>query len=480
MGISQAPRFTSVYFLGRGLKEAGVFVIAADVIKLFGGKVMDILFWFGGWPAAGLLVLAGLYLTVRSGFLPQRRFVTVFGLTLGSLLGSRRRRRSTAAAGEISPFQALTTALAATVGTGNIAGVATAITLGGPGAVFWLWVSAFFGMTTKFAEITLAVRFRIRNPGKTYIGGPMYTLKHGLDRRGLGLAYAFFGAFAAFGIGNMVQANSVAAVMKTAFGVAPLRTGIILAFLVALVILGGIRRIGKITETLVPVMALFYIGGSLVVLILCHQNIGPALAEIVGSAFTGRAAVGGFAGAGVLQSIRYGVTRGVFSNEAGLGSASIAHSAAITDHPVRQGLWGIVEVFIVSYVICTLTALVLLVTGSWSGSLEGASMTSAAFNSVLPVAGNFIVAASLVLFAFSTLLSWSYYGEQCFEYILGGGRHFYRLLWTIATVVGAIGGLRSVWALADSMNALMAVPNLIGLLGLNGLFLKLNREFWKK
>ena len=454
-------------------------IISADTIKVIVVKILTILYWFGGWPAAALLVMAGFYLTLRSGFMPQRRLLTVFRLTLGSLFRTGRRRRP-ASAGVISPFQALTTALAATVGTGNIAGVATAITLGGPGAIFWMWISAFFGMTTKFAEITLAVRFRIRFSGKDYNGGPMYTLKYGMGRPGLGQAYAFFGASAAFGIGNMVQANSVAAVMKTAFGITPLHTGIILALLVALVILGGIRRIGIITEKLVPLMAFLYIGGALGVLILCYRDIGPALAEIIKCAFTGRAAAGGFAGAGVLHSIRYGITRGVFSNEAGLGSASIAHSAAVTDHPVRQGLWGIVEVFIVSYIICTLTALVLLVTGAWTGTLEGASMTSAAFNSVLPGIGNFIVAVALVLFAFSTLLSWSYYGEQCFEYILGGGRYFYRLLWTMGIIVGALGGLRSIWALADSLNALMAVPNLIGVLGLNGLFLQLTREFWKK
>ncbi len=442
------------------------------------GNIPALLYWFGGWPAAILLLLAGIFLTLRSRFLPQRSLPAIFRLTLGSIFKPGRDRR--AAAGIISPFQALTTALAATVGTGNIAGVATAITLGGPGAIFWLWVSALFGMTTKFAEIVLAVRYRIRTPDKRYAGGPMYTLKYGMNRPGLGLAYAFFGATAAFGIGNMVQANSVADVLKTAFGITPLHTGIALALLVALVTLGGIRRIGKFTEKLVPLMALIYVGGSLALLIICRRNIGAALAEIIVSAFNGRAAAGGFAGAGVLQSIRYGITRGVFSNEAGLGSASIAHSAAITDHPVRQGLWGIVEVFIVSYVICTLTAMVILVTGAWRGSLEGASMTSAAFNSVLPAAGNIIVAVSLVLFAFSTLLSWSYYGEQCFEYMLGGGRFYYRLLWTVGIVVGALGGLRSLWALADSLNALMALPNIIGLLGLNGLFLKLNGEFWRK
>ena len=442
-----------------------------------GGKILSLLFNLGGWPAAALLLAAGFYLTMRSGFVPLRRFFTIFRLTLGSLFRPRQ-EQVPAAAGDISPFQALTTALAATVGTGNIAGVATAITLGGPGSIFWLWVSAFFGMTTKFAEVILAVRFRVTRSDAAFAGGPMYTLKQGLGSATLGLIYAFFGAIAAFGIGNLVQANSVASVLNTAFGTPPLQTGILLALLVALVILGGIRRIGRITEKLVPLMALLYVGGSLAVLIICHRQIGPALLEIISGAFTGRAAVGGFAGAGVLQAIRYGVIRGVFSNEAGLGSASIAHAVAETDHPVRQGLWGIVEVFIVSYVICTMTALVVLVTGAWKGSLEGASMTAAAFNTVLPLTGNFIVSTALVLFAFSTLLSWSYYGEQCFEYMIGGGRFLYRLLWTVGIVVGALGGLRPIWALADSLNALMILPNLIGLLGMSGLLVRLNREFW--
>ena len=439
---------------------------------------MALLHWFGGWPAALLLVSAGIFLSLRSGFVPLRRFFPLLRLTLGSFFRSKEAGEP-AAAGDISPFQALTTALAATVGTGNIAGVATAITLGGPGAIFWMWVSAFFGMTTKFAEIVLAVKFRVAKNG-AFAGGPMYTLQRGLGSPGLGLAYAFFGAVAAFGIGNLVQANSVAGVLNTAFEIPPLHTGILLALLVALVVLGGIRRIGKITETLVPLMALLYVGGSLVVLLICYRQVGPALVEIVRSAFTGRAAVGGFAGAGVLQALRYGVIRGVFSNEAGLGSASIAHAVAVTDHPVRQGLWGIVEVFIVSYIICTLTALVVLVTGAWKGALEGASMTAAAFNSVLPLWGNFIVSTALILFAFSTLLSWSYYGEQCFEYIFKGGRFFYRLLWTAGIIVGALGGLRPVWALADSLNALMVIPNLVGLLGMSGLLAKLNREFWLK
>ncbi len=437
----------------------------------------DALHWFGGGPLAVVLILAGLYLTLSIGFLPVRRFAAIFRLTLGTLFkrGERQARE-----GEISPFQALTTALAATVGTGNIAGVATAITLGGPGAIFWMWVSAFFGMTTKFFEIVVAVRYRRSSPTGGVAGGPMYALRDGLGKPYLGFLFALFGAAAAFGIGNLVQANSLADAVQVTFGVPPLITGLVLAALVAVVILGGIRRIGTITEKVVPAMALFYVGGALAILFLNHQAVPAAFSEILRGAFTGRAAVGGFAGAGVLQAMRFGITRGVFSNEAGLGSASIAHAAARTDHPVRQGLWGVMEVFIDTHVICTITALVLLVTGAWTAGLEGASMTAEAFNRGLPGPGSIIVAMGLIFFAFSTLLTWSYYGEKCFEYLTGGGSLLYRLAWISLIVVGAVGGLRTVWALADTLNALMAVPNLIGLLGLSGVVLQLNRQFWKK
>jgi alanine or glycine:cation symporter, AGCS family len=441
--------------------------------------VLERLHWLGGVPLAAILLMAGLYLTLISGFLPLRRFPAALRLTLGSLF-RREQGRDQARRGEISPFQALTTALAATVGTGNIAGVATAITLGGPGAVFWMWVSAFFGMATKFAEIVLAVHYRRRNPDGSFSGGPMYTLKYGLQRPCLGWLFALCGAVAAFGIGNLVQANSLAGVVQSTFGIPPLATGVLAALLVALVILGGIRRIGAVTEKVVPAMAAFYVISSLLILVIHYTALPQALAEIVRGAFSGRAAAGGFAGAGVLQAVRYGATRGVFSNEAGLGSASIAHAVARTDHPVRQGLWGIIEVFIDTHVICTLTALVLLVTGAWFGELEGASMTAEAFNRGLPGAGSLIVVAGMAFFAFSTLLSWSYYGEKCFEFLTGGGRLFYRLAWILIVIVGANGGLRTVWALADALNALMAVPNLIGLLGLSAVLLELNRRFWQK
>lgn len=432
--------------------------------------------WLGGAPLAVVLILAGVFLTLRVGFMPLRKFFYILRLTLGTLFKINEQREQ----GDISPFQALTTALAATVGTGNIAGVATAITLGGPGAIFWMWVSALFGMTTKFFEIVLAVHYRRLTGYGTVVGGPMYALEHGLGSRVMGAVFAFFGATAAFGIGNMVQANSLSDALQASFGISPFVAGPVLAVLIGLVILGGIRRIGTITEKVVPAMALFYAGGALVILAINYPSLPGAFGEIFNSAFSGRAAAGGFAGAGVLQAMRFGITRGVFSNEAGLGSASIAHAAARTDHPVRQGLWGVVEVFIDTHVLCTITALVLLTTGAWRGFNEGASMTAEAFNLGLPGPGGVIVTIGLVFFAYSTLLSWSYYGEKCFEYLTGGCQLFYRLAWIAFIIVGAVGGLRAVWAVADTLNAFMAIPNLFSLLGLSAVVIRLNRQFWQR
>lgn len=429
----------------------------------------------GGPLMITAIIATGLYLTWRVGFLQVRKFGTVLRETLFSIF-----KPAKGAKGDISPFQALTTALAATIGTGNIAGVATAISLGGPGAIFWMWVSAFLGMITKYSEVVLAVHYR-RTRGKMVVGGPMYYLEHGLNSRLLAVLFALFGALAAFGIGNMVQANSVADAVNQAFNIPPLITGLVLAAATAVVIIGGIRRVASITDKLVPLMAAFYFFGALTILLLAAPLIPSAFASIIGNAFTGRAAVGGFAGAGVMQAIRFGIARGIFTNEAGLGSASIAHAAARTDHPARQGLWGIFEVFFDTHVICTMTALVILVTGVWSQGLEGAGMTTAAFNQGLPGPGGYIVATGLVFFSFSTLVAWSFYGEKCFEYLAGSRSvMLYRLVWIPLIPIGAIGGLRTVWALADTLNGLMAIPNLIGLWGLSGVVIKLTREFFSK
>lgn len=430
--------------------------------------------WLGGGPLVSAILGVGIYLTVKSGFLPVRRLPSIIRSLWGGvgLFGPRPKRE-----GDIPPFQALTTALAATVGTGNIAGVATALVLGGPGAIFWMWVSAFFGMMTKYSEIVLAIRYRRRDRMGLISGGPMYVLDSGLNFRFWAYLFAVFGSLAAFGIGNMVQANSVADALHTTFGVSPLATGLILAFITAMVIIGGIKRIGFITVRLVPLMSFIYVSGAVIILVTYRHLIPESLGTIIAGSFSGTAAAGGFAGAGVAQALRYGVSRGVFTNEAGLGSASIAHAAAQTDHPAKQGTWGIMEVFIDTHLICTMTALVLMVTGAWTSGLEGASMTVEAFNRGIPFdGGGFIVSIGLVFFAFSTLISWSYYGEKCFQYIYAKGQVYYRLAWVFLIVVGAMGGLRFIWALADTLNMLMAVPNLIGLIGLSGIVLRLSKD----
>ncbi len=428
-------------------------------------------------PLTLVILATGFFLSWRLRFLQLRHFFLILRTTLGSLL----LRREKLPAGEITPFQALSTALAATVGTGNIAGVATAIFLGGPGAVFWIWISAFLGMATKYSEILLAVHYRTRVKGEV-VGGPMYYLARGLRRPFFAVLFAVFGSLAAFGIGNMVQANSVADAVQASFGVPAYLTGLLLAFFSALIILGGIRRIARVASAVVPLMAFFYVAGSLIILVLFRQQLPAALANIFASAFRGQAAAGGFAGATILGAWRYGIARGIFTNEAGLGSASIAHATARTPHPVSQGMWGVMEVFIDTHLICTLTALVLLSTGAWQTGLEGASMAVEAFNRGLPGnAGHYVVSLGLIFFAFSTLLSWAYYGEKCLEYLLGSQAiRFYRLLWILFIFIGAVSRLQVIWTIADILNGLMALPNLVGLLGLSGIIYKITKEYFYK
>jgi AGCS family alanine or glycine:cation symporter len=423
-----------------------------------------------------LLVGTGLYMSVRTGFFSITKIGYILKNTLLKMFSKDKKGE-----GEVTAFQAVATALAATVGTGNIAGVATAIAIGGPGAVFWLWLAALLGMTTKYSEVVLAVNFRERTADGRFVGGPMYYITNGLGWKWLAVLFAVFGAFAAFGIGNMVQSNSVAAAMQSSFGVAPMITGVILAVVTALVIVGGIKRIGAFTEILVPFMAAIYIIGALIVLVVKIDQIPHAFSLIFSQAFTGTAAVGGFAGSTIMQAIRFGVARGVFTNEAGLGSAPIAHAAATTDHPARQGLWGVFEVFVDTIVICSMTALAILTTGVWETGQSGAVLTSMAFESALPGVGNYIVSVGLVLFAFSTIIGWEYYGERCFEYLVGPKPiMIYRVLWVGSVVIGAIGGLEFMWSLADTLNGLMAFPNLIALLALSGTVFKLTKEFFAK
>lgn len=437
-------------------------------------KVANNFVW--GPPMLVLLVGTGIFLTFYLGFPQIKKFGYIMKNTLFKVFS-----RTTTGEGEITPFQAVSTALASTVGTGNIAGVATAIFLGGPGAIFWMWVSAFFGMITKYSEICLSLNYRVKNPDGSFSGGPMYYLSKGLNIKWLAVLFSIFGALATFGIGNMVQANSTAEALQAGFGIPKLTTGIILAVLTGLVILGGIKRIGQVTEYLVPFMSVLYIIGSLVII---FQNIGAvpqAFALIFKDAFKPTAALGGFAGSTILMSMKYGVARGVFSNEAGLGSAPVAHAAATVDHPVQQAMYGVFEVFVDTIVICTMTALVIMTTGVWNCGKTGAELSMYAFETGLPGTwGKLILTVGLALFAYSTIVGWSYYGEKYIEFLFGPKAKLpYRIIFLPFIVVGAVGGLSELWDLADTLNGLMAIPNLIGILLLSGVVRRLTKEYFE-
>lgn len=427
-----------------------------------------------GWPMIVLLLGTGILLTVLTGAVQFRHL----GFALREVLGKITQKSTEP--GSVTPFQAVATALASTVGVGNIAGVATAISIGGPGSLFWLWVSGLLGMCTKFAEIVIAMDYRETDDTGTMRGGAMYTLKNGLGLPWLGAVFAGLVSLAAFGIGNMVQANSVADSLRATFGISTSVTGIVLAIVTAAVILGGIRRIGEVTEILVPFMALFYLGGGLVILLRFASEVPQAIGLVFEGAFSGAAATGGFAGATVMMALRYGVARGLFSNEAGLGSAPMVHAAARTDHPVRQGLYGIFEVFVDTILVCTVTGLVILSTGVWADGATGAALAGHAFSVGLPGTwGNIVVTTSLVLFAFSTLIGWSYYGETGIVYLFGARAATpYRLLWLVFVYLGAVGSLHLVWDVADTLNGLMALPNLVSVLASIPVLLTLKREFF--
>ena len=387
--------------------------------------------------------------------------------------------------GEITHFQALSAALSATIGTGNIAGVGTAIALGGPGAVFWMWVTAVFGMGLKYAECLLSLKYRTIHDDGTVGAGPMYYLEKGLGQKWLSILFAVFAVFASFGIGNMVQANSVAEPLLKTFAVPKLLTGLIIGGLVFAVIVGGIKRIGQVASRLVPFMAVFYVGGALWVIFVNFEMIPAAFAMIFSDAFTGSAATGGFAGAALAQAIRFGVARGVFSNEAGLGSAPIAHGAAQTKEPVREGLVAMLGPFIDTIVICTMTAMVILttkaftLTGADGNALTGAVLTSKAFNMGLPGPGDYIVSIGIVFFAFSTAISWSYYGDRCVDYLFGEKMVMpYRIFYCMLLPVGAAVELSTVWTISDIFNALMAWPNLVGLILLSPVVIKTTKEYF--
>lgn len=424
---------------------------------------------WGPWMLI-LILGTGLYLMIGLKFMPLRHIGQAFRLLFQG-------REGDSTQGQISPFNALMTSLSATIGTGNIAGVATAISIGGPGALFWMWCTALIGMATKYAEAVLAVNYREVDTDGNYAGGPMYYIKNGLGKnwKWLATAFAFFAAIAGFGIGNTVQANSVADALQSTFSISPMTTSIVMVVLVALVLLGGVKRIASVAGLLIPIMAVSYLVLGLVVLALNITEIPAALWLIVESAFTGTAAKGGFVGAGVMMAIQFGVARGIFSNEAGMGSAPIAHAAAQTDDPVRQGSIAMLGTFIDTLLVCTVTGLAIVLSGVWTTGEGGASLTAAAFASQIPYGGE-LVSVSLCLFAFTTILGWSYYGERCVVYLLGTKALIpFRVLWILAIPVGAMAQLSFVWLLADTLNALMAIPNLIALLLLSPVVFKLTR-----
>ncbi|MGH8225951.1 MAG: alanine/glycine:cation symporter family protein [Gammaproteobacteria bacterium] len=428
-----------------------------------------------GVPMIVIILGTGLYLQFLLRGLPIRR------LGYGFRLMWQGRRAGSDEDGEVSPFAALMTALAATVGTGNIVGVATAIAVGGPGALFWMWCTALVGMATKYAEVVVAVHYRKRDDKGDHVGGPMYAIKNGLGKKWawLGVAFAIFGGLAGFGIGNTVQSNAVADALYTSFGVPEWVSGVVIMVLVGLVVLGGIRRIGRVAQALVPFMCIAYVLFAIAVLFVNAAEIPTAFVLVFKDAFTPTAATGGFAGAAAWTAIRFGVARGIFSNEAGLGTAGIAQAAGTTKSAVRSGLIGMLGTFIDTLIVCSFTGLAIITVGVWKTGESGAALTSSAFEISLPGIGGYLVAASLAVFAFTTMLGWAYYGEKCWEFLVGTRSELpFRILWILVIPLGAVAHLNFVWLLADTLNAFMAIPNLIALLLLSPVILKLTREYF--
>jgi len=414
-----------------------------------------------------LLIGTGLFLSVKTGFLQFSKFGYMMKHTLLGVFSKNQHEKDTSG---VSPFQAVATAMAGTIGTGSIAGLATAIVSGGPGAVFWMWISALLGMVTKYAEILLSIKFREKNEDGHWIGGPMYYIKNGLKLKWLAVLFAVFAMIACLGTGNATQSNSIAVALESTVGVAPCITGIVLTILVAAVILGGMKRISSVNEKLVPIMAVFYVICAVIALILNIDKIPAAFALIFKEAFNFKAATGGVAGYGIMLAMHYGFSRGVFSNEAGLGSAPIAHAASSTKSPVKQGLWGMFEVFFTTIVICTFSALIILTTDIWStGEFQGAALSIASFNAIIPGVGGIVVTLSTIFFALSTILGWAYYGEVCMEFLSHNSKKAvlaYRCIYVMFVFIGTIGSLDLIWSISETMNGLMAIPNLIGIIGL--------------
>lgn len=439
-------------------------------------ETLDVIDSFVWGPALLLLISGtGIYLMLGLRFEPLRRIGYGFRLLW--------KGRQAMGEGEVPSWRALMTSLSATVGIGNIAGVATAIHLGGPGALFWMWMIALVGMATKYSESLLAIRFRERDADGRWVGGPMYYIRNGLGARWgwLAVAFAVFGMIAGFGIGNTVQAHEVGKAMNTTFGIEPLHAGIGMAVITGISIIGGIRSVGHVAGLLVPFMIVAYVGCALLILGMNIAAIPDAIGLVVYSAFNGQEAVGGFAGAVIWAAIRYGVARGIFSNEAGMGSAPIAHASAQNDNPVHQGCIGMLGTFIDTLVVCSMTGLVIVVTGAWTSGETATALTTMAFEGALPGIGGLVVSVGIMLFAFTTILGWSVYSERCTQFLFGTGAILpFRILWTAAVIIGPIMALETVWTLADILNGLMAVPNLIALLLLSPVIFQLTREYFAR
>lgn len=435
-----------------------------------------------------LLIGSGIYLTTLTNFLQVRKFGFVMKNTIGSLF--KKREKSDGA--NLSPFQAVTTALAGTVGTGNIAGVTGAIFVGGPGAVFWMWFAAFFGMVTKYVEIVLAMKYRETDESGVHYGGPMYYITNGIGKgwSWLAMIFAIFGGLACFGIGNIAQSSEIAGVFSDVFGIAKPITGVIIAVFVAIVILGGVKRIGTVTSYIVPFMSIFYIIAGIFVIVLRIGELPGVFAQIFKCAFSFQAVEGGFMGIMIMNAMKQGFARGVFSNEAGLGSAPIAHAASSTEEPVEQAIWGVFEVFIDTIVICSITSLAVLLSGvnTVDGGLAAFSSkgaaAAAAFNSILPGSiGGLVIEISLIFFALSTILSWSYYGNTCWAYVTKNNKTFlfvFKIIFIAVCVVGAVGSGTLMWDISDTLNGLMAIPNLIALLLLSKIVASTTKEYFSK
>lgn len=430
-----------------------------------------------GLPLIIFLVGSGLFLTVRLGFFSFRMLPEALVMIFKKPKDGRNQKDK----GDISHFQALMTALAATVGTGNVVGVATAVVVGGPGAVFWMWITALVGMATKYSEGILGIKYRQENIKGEMSGGPMYYLEHGLGQKWLGVLFAIFAVFAAiFGIGNMIQANAASGVALDVFNIPTWVTGVVMSILIGLVLIGGVRGIGRTAGVLVPFMIIFYVLAGIAIIILHIDQVPAAFALIFTDAFTGHAVAGGALG----TVIRMGVARGLFSNEAGLGTGGIAAAAAKTDIPARQAVISMTQVFIDTIIVCSITGLSLTIAGLYTTGVEGAALTAQSFELLLPGVGNYIVAITLLTFIFSTILGWGYFGEKCFTYLVGDKyTRLYRVIFVLAIIPGAILSLDVVWNLGDIFNGLMAIPNLIGLLLLSGVvaaetkaFIKLRKE----